>query len=199
MRKAFIRNPVFWIPCSVVFLDWITKLYFNLTLGKPRIARSPFDLLDFLGVMDLIYYPAILLNIVRGQIFNFNVFPHLVHIYVCAADRIVSLLSVFLLILSLWFLYKYIKQNIYWKYLYCIVAGASLANSIEIMISGMAIDWLRINYNFIVTKSIENGPRPGVYGSSTVLNLADVLIYVFTPLTILFCLGQIILKRNVYE
>jgi lipoprotein signal peptidase len=191
MSKTFIRNPIFLIPCSAILLDWITKLYFNLTLGTPRIARQPFEIFGFL---DIIFYPAILLKIIRGQISNFKVFPHLVHKYIGLAERFMAVLAVFLLILSLWLLYKYIKRNLHWKYFYCVVAGASLANQIEAMIFGRIVDWLRIELSVHIQKS---NISLSVYQETAILNLADLLLYTFIPLTILFYLGHIVLKRKV--
>jgi hypothetical protein len=191
MGKSFIRNPAFWIPSSVILLDWGTKIYFNLTLGKPKIGFQPFELINF---TDIIYYPVIFFKVIFGQITNFEIFPQLFHKYVCIYDRIIAILFSFFLIISIWLLHKYIKNSSYYKKFYYIVAGASLANEIELMIFSWTIDWLRINFSFIVAYQVKNSPRPGIYRSATYLNLADILIYIFIPLAILFYLGHLCTK-----
>jgi lipoprotein signal peptidase len=189
--KAFIRTPVFWIPCSVVFLDWITKLYFNSTMHNPEIfIRTNLVTQCLISIVSIF---KVLPKLLQGENINVKIYPYLGYVYGNIFDKIVATILIFLMILSLWILYKRFRPSYLWKYIYYVVAGAVLANTIELIIFGMVIDWLEIDLTFYI--KTQNSLHS--YGFPTVINLADAILHIFIPLTMLFYFGSIFIKRRV--
>lgn len=187
----FCRGPTFWIPCSVILLDLISKFYFNLILGNPIITEQNLIATWFNGIISV---PVILFKIFQGEISRWDVHLSLGYAYGSPIDRVVALLFVFFVVFSLWFVQRSQEKSCC-AYFYCFVAGAFLSNTIEKAITGKAINWLGVDFYYEVTTSLKDRFEIEVYRLTKILNLADILLLVCLPTLIVLCLRKIAFRK----
>jgi lipoprotein signal peptidase len=186
----FCRGPTFWIPCSIILLDWISKFYFNLILENPIITEQNLIATWFNGIISV---PVILFKIFQGEISRWDVHLSLGYAYGSPIDRVVALLFVFFIVFSLWFVHRSQKKSCC-AYFYCFVAGAFLANIIEKAITGKVVNWIAVDLFQEVWTRTMDGVVIGEYKITKIVNLADILILVCLPILLVFCLREIVLK-----
>lgn len=191
MNKTFIRNPTFWIPCSIILLDWISKFYFNLILENPIISEQNLIATWFNGIISV---PVILFKIFQGEISRWDVHLSLGYAYGSPIDRVVAFLFVCFVVFSLWFVRNQKKSCC--AYFYCFVASAFLSNTIEKAITGKVINWLGVDFYYQVTTSFRDRLEIDVYRLTKILNLADILLLVCLPILIVFCLRKIAFRKE---
>ncbi len=219
--KRLITHPAFIIIAAICALDWLTKAFFTLALSNPIVSHQPIVIANLKRIWGMPHFYKDMLcgkldyALALGYHYGYWI-DYLVAGTICGA----ILYTVYLIARG-----KFSLKGWVGKIGYGVLAGAFLANTLEMIVTGKVINWLRISRFFNVVKKIPGGEFiletdldlskirvfsvvektsdsvcVSLYRQDQITNLADVILFVMVPLFGILAIIKLVLwckKRNV--
>lgn len=194
--KRLITHPTFIIIAAICALDWLTKAFFTLTLSNPIVSHQPVvitTLKTILGIADFykgLFSGKLDCGLALGYHYG-SWLDYLTAGIICGA----ILLTLYLIACNKFFLKGWVG-----KIGYGVLTGPFLANTLEMIVTGKVINWLRISRFFNVVEKIPDGVNVSLYRQDKITNLADAILFFAVPVFVILAITELGLsckKRNV--